>query len=143
MKSILVVCEGNICRSPMAQGLLLAALPQARVHSAGLSALIGMPAEETAVQLMRARGIDISPHRALQLTRELCIDAELVLVMSAEQRKRVAERYPFAYGRTFRVGEFSKRDIPDPYRQSASVFRDSLQLIDEGVRQWLQRIQKI
>jgi protein-tyrosine phosphatase len=143
MKSILVVCEGNICRSPMAHGLLAAALPQAEVRSAGLNALSGMPAEETAVQLMQAQGIDITPHRAMQITRELCMHAELVLVMSAEQRKRLEDKYPFACGRTFRVGEFSKRDIPDPYRQPESAFRESLQLIDQGVREWLQRIQKI
>ena len=47
MNSILVICEGNICRSPMAQGLLAAALPNAQVHSAGLGALVGMPAECT------------------------------------------------------------------------------------------------
>ncbi len=143
MKSILVVCEGNICRSPMAQGLLTAALPRIPVRSAGLNALSGTPADETAVRLMRARGIDIAPHRALQITRDLCAQAELVLVMSADQRKRLEETYPFACGRVFRLGEFSKRDVPDPYRQSERAFGESLQLIDEGVHEWLLRIQKI
>lgn len=143
MKSILVVCEGNICRSPMAQGLFAAALPQTEVRSAGLSALSGMPADETAVRLMRSRKIDITEHRATQITRELCAHADLVFVMSTEQRKRLEEKYPFACGRTFRLGEFSKRDIPDPYRQPEWAFQESLQLIDQGVREWLQRIQKI
>ena len=143
MKSILVVCEGNICRSPMAQGLLAAALPQVDVRSAGLSALSGMPADETAVRLMKARDIDIADHRATQITRELCSQADLVFVMSAEQRRRLEEKYPFACGRTFRLGELSKQDIPDPYRRPEWVFHESLQLIDQGVREWLQRIQKI
>ncbi len=94
MKSILVVCEGNICRSPMAQGLLAAALPQVQVHSAGLGALIGSPADETAVRLMQARGIDISAHRATQITRQMCVQADMVLVMDADQRKRLEALYP-------------------------------------------------
>jgi protein-tyrosine phosphatase len=143
MKNILVVCEGNICRSPMAQGMLAAALPQMAVLSAGLNALSGMPADDTAVRLMQARGIDITSHRAIQITRELCLQAELVLVMTADQRKQLEKTYPFACGRVFRLGEYSKFDVPDPYRQSEEVFQESLQLIDQGVREWLQRIQKI
>jgi protein-tyrosine phosphatase len=143
MKSILVVCEGNICRSPMAEGLLAAALPQMQVRSAGLNALSGMPADETAVRLMLSRGIDIAAHRALQITRELCLHADLVLVMSADQRKRLEKMYPAACGRVFRLGEYSKFDVPDPFRQAEKAFRESLQLIEKGVREWLQRIQKI
>lgn len=143
MKNLLVVCEGNICRSPMAEGLLKAALPDASVRSAGLGALIGMPADETAVRLMDARGIDIAPHRAVQITGEMCKRSELVLVMSAEQRKRLEQLYPLACGKVFRLGEFDKRDVPDPYRQPEAAFRDALQLIDSGVRAWLQRIHKI
>jgi protein-tyrosine phosphatase len=140
MNNILVVCEGNICRSPMAEGLLAASLPGAHVGSAGLGALSGMPADETAIRLMRARGIDISAHRAVQLTRDACKRAELVLVMTTEQRKRIEESYPFACGRVYRVGEFKKRDVPDPYRQPEHVFQDVLQMIDDGVREWLLRI---
>jgi protein-tyrosine phosphatase len=143
MKHILVVCEGNICRSPMAEGLLKTALAHTRVRSAGLAALSGMPADPAAVRLMAERGIDIRGHRALQVTRELCREAELVLVMSAEQRKRLENDYPFATGRVFRIGEFHKRDVLDPYGQSEATFRDSFRLIDEGVREWLLRIDKL
>lgn len=143
MKSILVVCEGNICRSPMAQGLLAAALPSVQVRSAGLGALIGMPADETAVRLVQERGIDITAHRAVQINRQICVQADMVLVMDFEQRKRLEEMYPQACGRVFRVGEYTKRDIPDPYRQSELAFREALSLIDEGLREWLQRIQRL
>lgn len=143
MKSILIVCEGNICRSPMAEGLLKAVLPQARVQSAGLDAMVGMPADENAVRLMDARGIDIAPHRAVQLSGDMCKHSELVLVMSAEQRKRLEQLYPFACGKVFRIGEFDKRDVPDPYRQPEAAFREALHDIESGVRAWLQRIHKI
>jgi protein-tyrosine phosphatase len=143
MKSILVVCEGNICRSPMAEGLFSAVLPGVNVRSAGLNALSGTPADKTAVRLMESRRIDITAHRALQITPELCLQADLVLVMSTDQRKRLEEKYPFACGRTFRLDEFGKRDIPDPYRRPEFAFEESLALIDHGVREWLRRIQKI
>jgi protein-tyrosine phosphatase len=143
VKTILVVCEGNICRSPMAQGLLATALPGANVRSAGLGALIGSPADETAVRLMQARGIDISAHRAQQITRVMCMESDVVLVMDAEQRERLEKMYPQARGRVFKVGEYTKRDIPDPYRQPERAFSDALSLIDEGVREWLHRINRL
>lgn len=143
MNSILVICEGNICRSPMAQGLLAAALPNAQVHSAGLGALVGMPADDTAIRLMKARGIDITGHRAQQVNRALCTQADLVLVMDTDQKQRLEDMYPQARGRVFRIGEHGKRDIPDPYRQPEKAFRDALAFIDEGVREWLRRIERL
>jgi protein-tyrosine phosphatase len=142
MKKILVVCEGNICRSPMAQGVLASALPQVRVGSAGIHALSGMPADPTAVRLMQHRGIDITKHRAVQLTRSLCLDTELVLVMSSDQRKSVEDEYPVARGRVFRLGEFNELDVPDPYRHEERVFKEVLQLIEDSAREWLKRIAK-
>jgi protein-tyrosine phosphatase len=143
MKSILVVCEGNICRSPMAEAILTAALPDTRIHSAGLNALVGNPADDNAIRLMRLRGLDISHHRAVQMNRELCLRSELVLVMSTEQRKQVEETYPTSNGRVYRIGEFDKIDVPDPFNQSIAVFETALKLIDQGVRSWLQRIRQI
>jgi len=143
MNSILVVCEGNICRSPMAEGLLAHALPQMQVRSAGLGALIGMPADEIAVRLMQERGIDITAHRATQINRQMCVQADIVLVMDTEQRQRLETMYPQACGRVFRLGEYAKRDIPDPFRQSELAFREALSLIDEGAREWLHRIHRL
>jgi protein-tyrosine phosphatase len=143
MNSILVVCEGNICRSPMAQGLLARELPRSRIQSAGLNALSGMPADDAAVRLMRSRGIDIAGHRAVQITREACQHSDLIFVMSADQRKHVEQKYPFACGRVFRIAEHGKRDVPDPYRQPERAFQEALELIEQGLGEWLRRIHKI
>jgi protein-tyrosine phosphatase len=143
MKSILVICEGNICRSPMAEGLLAHHLPGLDVRSAGLGALAGHPADEIALELMKERGIDISGHRAVQLTREMCLHSDIVLAMTAEQKQRVEQRYPQVCGRVFRLGEFSRRDVPDPYRQPEKVFREVLALIESTAGEWLPRIQKL
>jgi protein-tyrosine phosphatase len=143
VNSILVVCEGNICRSPMAQGILQAALPLVKVRSAGLGALIGMPADPNAMLLMNERGIDISQHRAMQITHDMCLNADLVFVMTQSQRERAESLYPLARGRVFRLGQYMKQDIPDPYRMPERAFRHALDLIDEGAREWLRRIAKL
>jgi protein-tyrosine phosphatase len=67
----------------------------------------------------------------------------VVLVMDAEQRERLEKMYPQARGRVFKVGEYTKRDVPDPYRQPEKAFSDALSLIDEGVREWLHRINRL
>lgn len=143
MKTLLVVCIGNVCRSPMAQALLEAHLPGWRVQSAGLNALVGAPADAIAVHLLRERGLNIAGHRATQVTRRMCLDSDIVLVMDREQRRRLEDVYPEACGRVFRLGEDADEDIPDPYRQPEKAFRHALALIDAGVSRWAGRIQRL
>lgn len=127
----------------MAQGLLAAALPEARVESAGLGALVGEPADPLARELMQRRGIAIDRHRARQISTELCQRADLVLVMDAEQRRTIEERYVFAAGKVFRLCEFSDRDVPDPYRAGRASFERALTLIEDGTQQWVKRISRV
>ena len=143
MKSVLVLCEGNICRSPMAEGLLAAGLRRMEVRSAGLGALVGNPADPTAVSLMRERGLDISGHRAVQVNRALCVESDIILVMDDEQLLRVQKMYPEVHGRVFRIGHYANVDVPDPYRQPAEAFRTALTLLDESIEHWKQRIQRL
>jgi protein-tyrosine phosphatase len=143
VSTLLVVCVGNICRSPMAQGLLAAQLPAWQVRSAGLGALVGAPADDIAIRLMGERGLDITAHRATQITRAMGREADMVLVMSREQRRQLENLYPELCGRVFRLAEHADRDIPDPYRQPEPAFRHALKLIEEGVSSWVQRIRRL
>ena len=143
MKSILVVCEGNICRSPMAAALLAAALPGTSVTSAGLNALIGKPADEAAIALMRERGIDLRPHRAMQISRPMCLQTDVILVMERKQRDRLLQLYPEVRGRVFRIAEEAGADVPDPYRRPMDAFRSALALIEQGTGSWVTRIQML
>jgi protein-tyrosine phosphatase len=140
IQSALVVCMGNICRSPMAEGLLRARLRDVRVESAGLGALIGHPADAFACELMRERGIVIDDHRARPLSAPLCARSDVIFVMDATQKQRVVGRYPTMRGKVFRLGEFIDQDIFDPYGGERSDFQACLTLIDRAIEDWIERL---
>ncbi len=143
IRRVLVVCIGNICRSPMAEGLLKQALPDLQISSAGLDAMVGHGADPIAVQLMADQGIDIGSHRARMVTDALARENDLILVMDSQQQQQIAAKYPHTRGKVFRLGETAKQDIPDPYRQSVEVFGSSLDLIASGSSAWVKRINSI
>src|SRR2546428_9163909 len=88
-KRVPIVCTGNICRSPMAEALLARRLRdrgiEGTVTSAGISALVGYPADAMARELMTARGLDLGAHRARQLTPDLVPAAHVGLTIGTRQ----------------------------------------------------------
>ncbi len=141
--NILVVCIGNICRSPMAEGLFKHALPGITVRSAGLDAMTGHPADPFAVQLMREQGVDITGHRAQGLASWMIREADIVVAMDLAQKHFIEQRYPTARGKVFRLCESGNGDVPDPYRQDLAVFRQTCDLIVQGVGMLVERIDRI
>jgi protein-tyrosine phosphatase len=136
-KRILMVCTGNICRSPMAEVLLARRLRDrgipATVESAGIGALVGYPADPLACELMTARGLDLGSHRARQLTPEIIRAFDLILVMEERQQRAVESTDHSARGRVHRIGRIGKFDVPDPYRQPRQAFERALTMIDRGL----------
>ena len=131
-KTVLLVCYGNICRSPMAEGFLNKMLQnkndkpvEVQVLSAGLHAFGGSPTGE-AIEVMRAEGIDISGYRSRQLTRELIEEADLILTMKKEYKDMIVSRYPEFKHKVFTLKEFAGEtedlDIADPYSEGMRAY---------------------
>lgn len=141
-ESVLVVCVGNICRSPVAEAMLRRALPAKQFGSAGLGALVGQGVEPSARELAEAEGLDVSGHQARQLTREMLVAADLILVMSQGQRRAVGELAPQVLGKTMTLGRWlpGEPEIPDPYRKSREAFEYAHRLLKDATSAWAKRL---
>ncbi|WP_144148424.1 low molecular weight phosphotyrosine protein phosphatase [Paraburkholderia sp. BCC1884] len=137
MSGVLMVCEGNVCRSPMAAAMLAQALPQIAAQSAGTRALAGHGAAPLAVSLMDGRGIDLRGHRSTALTSTQVRAAQLILAMTRAQCRSIESAFPFARGRVYRLGEHQQIDIVDPYRRGRFTFEIAAAQIEQGVQRWL------
>ena len=147
---ILLVCTGNICRSPLAAALLQRALTERGVEgmdvsSAGTGAWDGAPVSEGAYLVGLERGLDLSAHRARLLTRDLIEEADLVLTMARHHRARVDELG--GEGRVFVLGEYAGREgdeaeVSDPFGGDLEVYRDTCVELEALIEAAVQRIVK-
>src|SRR5271157_40048 len=142
MKTILFVCTGNVCRSPMAEGLFRRASQghgQYRVLSAGLGATPGQPPSPFAVQAVKELGIDISAQRSHPLTAELVQQADYIFGMTHSHIDTVTLLYPHATEKTFLLREFDEtldafeKDISDPLGGSYQVYLNCRDQIEQGM----------
>jgi protein-tyrosine phosphatase len=135
---LLFVCTGNICRSPMAEGLMKVLLFPASdrrimVCSAGTHAADGLPAESGAVRAAREHGADIGAHRSRAIDGSLIARADLILVMERQQARFIQSTATVARDALRLLGEFAGGDgapeIPDPYGGSLTEYRHCAQMI--------------
>lgn len=149
MRNILTLCIGNICRSPLAEVLLARELPGHQVSSAGLGALVGAPADPFSIEIAAEQGLDLSAHRARQVSQWLCQQADLILVMEQAHKLQLEQQFPMVRGKVFRLGHFGQTgdatpfDIADPYRAPRAVFDAAWAAIAGGVAAWVPRIRQI
>jgi len=151
VKLAVIVCTGNVCRSPIAEYLLrqlLGKTSEWKVCSAGVSAIKGSPASEMAVTVMKERGIDISGHRSRPFDAELASKATVIFVMTRTHLKEIVSKYPFAKEKVFLLKSFhpspqGEEDIIDPVGLDIKKYReicDEIYACLPGVVEFMQKL---
>ncbi len=139
-QNILIICVGNVCRSPAAEALLTHKL-QGRnltISSAGIGALVGNPMDKTAHEVLRDHGLEHRLHRARQVDGDMLHQADIVLAMEQSHIQHIRQIAPEVHGKTFLMGKWlDDMEIPDPFRQSKPAFEHVHSLLTQSVESWL------
>lgn len=152
-KSILFVCSGNICRSPLAEGLLkyyidsseTLARCEIEVSSAGTFDTEPSAASEYSQVVAREFGADITGHISRHLTRKIIMEADLIVVMAENHYEFIADIFPDMIDKVKFLSEFSdgkRDDIPDPYGYGIDYYREVGDLINENVLSLVSYLEK-
>ena len=137
-RNILVVCYGNICRSPYLEAVLQRALPDVQISSAGFFGP-GRPVPKFSLALAERRGLDLSAYRSRPITRKNIGEADLLLVMDAYQARRLESMFSVPASRIIVTGDLdplpaSTRAVEDPWQQPLEVFEASFDRLDRCAR---------
>ena len=135
--SILVVCIGNICRSPTGERLLRRAFPDKTIDSAGICALIGKEADATAAEVAAAHGISLEGHRGKKFTSQLARQYDLILVMEKSHLEQIKRDYPEVSGKAMLFGHWQDQlEIADPYKKSREMFELVYKQLAQNALHW-------
>ena len=132
---VLLVCTGNTCRTPMAEGILKARLAEqgaqmVHVKSAGIGAMDGMPASFIGVSVSRMHNVNIMHHRSQQVTKKLMDKSDLVLVMAENHMNYMHEKFPQHLHKVHLLKNFGNDDPPedpnvfDPIGSDAEIYEE-------------------
>lgn len=145
--SILVVCVGNICRSPLGERLLSAKIAdlglEISVTSAGIAALEGHSADEDATAVAMARDVSLDGHVARQFTHEIGAAHSLILVMEAGHKREIVKTAPDLSGRIMLFDQWTGAiGIPDPYRRSITFHEEVFAQVEKAATAWVDKLEK-
>ncbi|OLQ92099.1 hypothetical protein BIY22_16445 [Vibrio panuliri] len=143
---ILVVCSGNICRSPLAKILFEKHLPSKQVDSAGLyvasNQLTNRCAHPSAIQVANTVQLDLSNHRAKQISPDLVEASDLILVMSHQHAEEIHLSVKGARSKTLLIGQWlGIGEIEDPICGDAVKFAECFATLEKCVLSWKKRIE--
>lgn len=143
IKSVLVVCVGNVCRSPLGERLLKERLPHLSISSAGIGALVGAAADADATAVAQGYGVSLDGHVARQFDAALAGGHDLILVMEPGHRRQILERAPELSGRVMLFDQWvGGKGIPDPYRRSREFHEATYALVVKAADAWAERLSK-
>lgn len=147
---IVFVCTGNTCRSSMAEAIAkkwLASNAPSRddiiLISAGLAAYPGSPASAQSIDVMRSVGIDLTDHRAKQISGDLVAESDLILTMTRGHKYALLEMYPESGDKIYTLGEFAsgqEADISDPFARPTEVYKKCSEEIEKYLDKAMQKI---
>lgn len=151
MKSVLFVCTANMCRSPVAEGLMKQLVDQRgeadqwRVDSAGASALEGQLVTPESVQVAAELGADIRGHRSRPVTGDLLEQYSLVLVMERRHQEALRAAFPERADRIYLLSEMvgESSDVWDPVGTGIENYRAMGQQVHTTLENGYERIRAL